>query len=87
MYRSLETTKGDIEKDADLLKKTNKPLDPAFIDPLYRSRLKKQGKSHQTLITTDKNEVCETHFIIFSRGGGSTCTLMNDSRLIRNVLQ
>lgn len=59
MYRLLETKNGDIGQDSESSKRTttSMPLDPASIDPLYRSRLKKQGKPQQTLAMSDKNEV------------------------------
>ncbi|CAB3977419.1 Hypothetical predicted protein [Paramuricea clavata] len=54
----LETKNGDIGQHSESSKRTtiSKPLDPASIDPLYRSRLKKQGKPQQTFAMSDKNE-------------------------------
>lgn len=59
LYRLLETKNGDIGQDIESSKRivASKPLDPSSIDPLYRSRLKKQAK---LLATPDKNEVKET---------------------------
>ena len=56
LYRLLKTKNGDIGQDIESSKRivASKPLDPSSIDPLYRSRLKKQAK---LLATSDKNEV------------------------------
>jgi hypothetical protein len=52
----LETKNRDVGQDSESLKRTilEKPLDPASIGPLYRSRLKKL-KPQQIL--ADANEV------------------------------
>lgn len=61
LYRLLETENEDIGQDLESTKRmmASKPLDPSSIDPLYRSRLKKQTK---LLATSDKNEVKQTYF-------------------------